>query len=254
MRKFSDISYGGYEMQKIDLWLPEEEEFDIYIHLHGGGMVSGSRKVDPSFPEYLTRRGVGLASVEYRMYPDAKYPDFIEDSAMATAWVKNNIGNYGKCHRIFLGGSSAGGYLSMMLCFDRRWLKAVGMEPMDIAGFFHDAGQPTAHFNVLKYGGVDPRRVIVDETAPLYHIGVDPEYPPMRFIVSDKDMNNRYEQTMLVLSTLKHFEYDQSKISLELRHGTHCLYTEAKMKTAEGESLYGEMIYNFISKCRECRG
>lgn len=246
MRKILDISYGQHNLQKLDLYLPECDEFDLYIHLHGGGMVRGSRKVNEDFPQYLTKRGVGLASVEYRMYPDAKYPDFIEDAASATAWLKNNIGQYGKCNRIFLGGSSAGGYLSMMLCFDRRWLNAVGMEPMDIAGFFHDAGQPTAHFNVLKFSGTDPRRVIIDETAPLYHIGVDKEYPPMRFIVSDNDMKNRYEQTMLVLSTLKHFEYDQSKISLELRHGTHTHYTKPDMKTAEGESLYGEMIYSFI--------
>lgn len=246
MRKYLDIPYGTDEMQKLDLWLPDAEEFDLYIHLHGGGFERGSRKVGPSFPEYLTKRGVGLASVEYRMYPDAKYPDFIEDAASAAAWVKNNMGGYGKCRRIFLGGSSAGGYLSMMLCFDKRWLQAVGMEPMDIAGFFHDAGQPTAHFNLLKYGGTDPRRIIVDETAPLYHIGADPQYPPMRFIVSDNDMKNRYEQTMLVLSTLKHFEYDQSRISLELRHGTHTHYTRPDMKTAEGESLYGEMIHSFI--------
>lgn len=246
MRKFLDIPYGEHQMQKLDLWLPDEGEFDIYIHLHGGGIEKGSRKVNKIFPEYLTKRGVGLASVEYRMYPDAKYPDFIEDSASAAAWVKQNIANYGKCNRIFLGGSSAGGYLSMMLCFDKRWLGAVGMEPMDIAGFFHDAGQPTAHFNVLKYSGIDSRRIIIDQTAPLYHIGVDPEYPPMRFIVSDNDMKNRYEQTMLVLSTLKHFEYDQCKISMKLMQGTHCRYTYPDILTEKGESLFGEMICDFI--------
>ena len=37
-----------------------------------------------------------------------------------------------------------------MLCFDEKYLKAVGMLPTDIAGYIHDAGQPTSHFNVLK--------------------------------------------------------------------------------------------------------
>lgn len=246
MRKIPDISYGNDEMQKLDLWLPDSNEFDIFIYLHGGGLVSGSRRMKEIIPEYLTSHGVALASVEYRMYPDAKYPDFIEDSASATAWVKNNISQYGKCNRIFLGGSSAGGYLSMMLCFDKCWLNAVGMEPMDIAGFFHDAGQPTAHFNVLKFSGTDSRRVIVDDTAPLFHIGTQPEYPPMRFTVSDNDMKNRYEQTMLVLSTLKHFEYDQNKISLDLRHGTHCHYCYPDKLTDDGESLFGTLICDFI--------
>ncbi len=247
MRKIFDLSYGSEEMQKLDLWLPDEGEFDLYIHLHGGGLTNGSRKVDPSFPEYLTNRGIGLCSVEYRMYPSAKYPDFIRDSAAATAYIKEHIGEYGECNRLFLGGSSAGGYLSMMLCFDKRWFNEVGMKPTDIAGYFHDAGQPTAHFNVLKYSGIDSRRVIIDDTAPLYHIGTDPEYSPMRFIVSDNDMKNRYEQTMLVLSTLKHFGYDQEKISHRVCHGTHCKYAHPDQLNEKGESLYGEMIYDFIS-------
>lgn len=247
MRNFFDLPYGEDEMQKLDLWLPDEGDFDLYVNFHGGGIVSGDRKVDPSFPEYLTARGVALCSVEYRMYPNAKYPDFIRDCAKAVAFVKENISKYGNAKRIFVGGSSAGGYLSMMLCFDKSWLAEFGMKPMDIAGFFHDAGQPTAHFNVLKYSGIDSRRIIVDETAPLYHIGVDPEYPPMRFTVSDKDMQNRLEQTELVLSTLRHFGYDMSKISLDLRHGTHCHYTYPDKRNAQGESLFGEMIYNFIS-------
>lgn len=251
MRKIHDVAYGEHQMQKLDLWLPEAEDFDLYIHLHGGGLVNGSRKVDPSFAEYLTSRGIGLCSVEYRMYPDAKYPEFIEDSASATAFIKEHISEYGNCRRIFLGGSSAGGYLSMMLCFDKSRLGAVGMKPTDIAGYFHDAGQPTAHFNVLKNDkGVDSRRIIIDETAPLFHIGVDPEYSPMRFIVSDNDMTNRFEQTMLVLSTLKHFKYDESKISHVVMHGTHCKYTYPDQLNAKGESLFGEMIYDFISSVK----
>lgn len=248
MRKIHDIAYGEHDMQKLDLWLPDGEEFDLYVHLHGGGIVNGSRKTYESFPEYLTKRGIGLCSVEYRMYPDAKYPDFIRDAAAATAFIKEHIGEYGRCGRIFLGGSSAGGYISMMLCFDKRWFSDVGMKPTDIAGYFHDAGQPTAHFNVLKHdAGVDSRRVIIDETAPLFHIGVDPEYSPMRFIVSDNDMKNRYEQTMLVLSTLKHFEYDGSKISHVVMNGTHCNYCREERVTDSGENLFGSMIYDFIS-------
>ena len=182
------------------------------------------------------------------MFPEARYPDFVEDSAAAVAWVKRHIGDYGTSRGIFVGGSSAGGYLSMMLCFDPRYYKAVGLAPEDIAGYIHDAGQPTAHFNVLKYGGVDPRRVIVDETAPLYHIGALPAYPPMHFIVSDGDMQNRYEQTMLVLSTLKHF--GQDAVSLSLMHGGHCAYCSPKknVRNEKGEYALGAIIRDFILK------
>lgn len=65
-----------------------------------------------------------------------------------------------------MGGSSAGGYLSMMLCFDKKYYEAVGVSPSDISGCVHDAGQPTVHFKVLKERGIDSRRIIIDESAP----------------------------------------------------------------------------------------
>lgn len=63
------------------------------------------------------------------------------------------------------------------------------------------------------------------------------------FIVSDKDMKNRYEQTQLAISTLKHFEYDESKIYYRLMHGTHCHYSEK-------EEL-GKIICEFVEQVHE---
>lgn len=246
MRKCFDIPYGPLETQKIDLWLPQAETFDLYVHMHGGGLETGDRRCQEAFPRYLTQRGVGLASVEYRLLPEAAYPAFIEDAAAAAAWVKRNIHAYGRVRRLFVGGSSAGGYLSMMLCFDRRWLAAHGLSPLDFDGFFHDAGQPTAHYNVLKSRGFDPLRVIVDASAPLYHVGEDPQYPPMHFVVSDNDMPNRLEQTRLMLSALKNFGYDMTKLTLELCHGEHTQYYDRL--TPEGESVYGEMVCRALEK------
>ncbi|MBR6792932.1 MAG: hypothetical protein IKM48_01065, partial [Clostridia bacterium] len=135
------------------------------------------------------------------------------------------------------------GYLTMMLCFDKRWLGAHGLSPMDFDGFIHDAGQPTAHFNVLKERGIDSRRVIVDDSAPLYHIGVDEEYPPMLFIVSDNDMENRLEQTQLVISTLKHFGHEREML---LVHGKHCEH--GRVVDEKGVNPFAKMILDFINK------
>ena len=130
----------------------------------------------------------------------------------------------------------------MMLCFDKRYLAHVGHDNSAIAGYFHDAGQPTAHYKVLKMGGSDRRRVIIDETAPRYYVGLLDYYPPMRFIVSDNDIKNRYEQTMLMLSPLRHFghrNFDHLVI-----HGKYCEY--CRKISADGESVLGSMIYDFI--------
>jgi dipeptidyl aminopeptidase/acylaminoacyl peptidase len=245
MRSYIDITYGKLNapLQKLDIHLPDGDgPFPIIVYFHGGGLEEGD-KSNRRTCESLVKLGVGIATVNYRMYPDAKYPEFIEDAAEAVAWVYENIGKYCKYNGIYVGGSSAGGYLSMMLCFDKQWLSKYGISPTDITGFIHNAGQPTAHFNVLKYKGIDPKRVIVDETAPLYHIGVDEKYPPMMFLVADHDMENRYEQTLLTVSTLKHFGHTEPIIKFKVVPGKHTSYGVDE----NGITVLAKLIAEFIN-------
>ena len=192
MREYRNILYGKYgEDTMLDMFLPDSEEFPVLVYFHGGGLENGSRIRQEANAEYLCSKNIGFISVEYRMYPHARFPEFIMDAAAAVAWVKQHIGEYGKCDNIFVGGSSAGGYLSMMLCFDPRYLAPHKIKPTDITGYIHDAGQPTTHFNVLRERGFIAEglkeRIVVDEAAPMYHVGTSKEYSPMLFIISDND-------------------------------------------------------------------
>lgn len=245
MRKLTDIAYGLHPAHKLDLYLPDEGAFDVFVYMHGGGLENGDKAWSDAFGEYVTARGVAVASINYRMYPTAVYPEFVRDSAAAVAWVKKHIGEYGDCRRVFVGGSSAGGYLSMMLCFDKRWLAPYKIDPAEIDGYIHDAGQPTCHFNVLRERGIDSRRVIIDDSAPLYHIGTAEKLAPMLFVVSDNDMENRYEQTKLVISTIKHFRYDMDKVQLREMHGRHCAYTHCTPECPE--SVLAHLICEYIT-------
>ena len=243
MKRIFDVYYTEekHPMQQLRIYLPDAESFPVFVYFHGGGLSAEDRSAGTESMKYLAAHGVAVASVEYRLYPDAKYPEFIEDCAAALAWVKKNFSQYGNVEGVYAGGSSAGGYLSMMLCFNAAYLGAHGIDPTEISGWFHDAGQPTKHFTVLKYSGEDERRVIIDETAPLYYIGTQKDHSPMRFIVSDDDIPGRYEQIMLVLSTLKHFGY--TGFDYKLMHGTHCHYCDI---VSPVKGILGEMILDFI--------
>ncbi len=242
--RYSDAS----ENCLLDVSLPDEPQkgFTTFVYFHGGGLKSGTRRFgEHRLNEYLTDRGIAVVSADYRMYPQAKYPEFIVDAVSAVAWTLKNIASYGGDEKkVFVGGSSAGGYLSMMLCYDRRYYEAQGVDPSVIAGYIHDAGQPTTHFNVCLERGLDTRRLIVDEASPMYYVGLEKEYPPQMFIVSDDDMKNRYEQTMLMLSTLRHFGYDESKFFLKTMHGTHCAY--CGRIDEDGLSAFGKLVYEGI--------
>lgn len=238
-----DIVYK--ENLALDVHLPEREEFDLFVYFHGGGLCAGDKGRKEVFAETLAKGGIATASVNYRMYPDAKYPDFIEDAACAIKWLKDNAKQWGRVKRLFVGGSSAGGYISMMLCFDGRYLADVGMQPTDIDGYIHDAGQPTAHFNVLKELGKDSRRLIVDETAPMYFVGLEEKYAPMLFIVSDNDMFGRYEQTMLMVKTLEHFGHKDT-VFLRVMNGKHCAYVYATDE--QGNGVFANLVLSFVEK------
>ena len=245
MRAYKDILYAPEVSPActLDLFVPETGFDTVFVYFHGGGLEAGSKVCPESFVRDFIERDIALVSAEYRMYPDAVWPDFIRDAASAVRWVCAHISEYGCCKNIYVGGSSAGGYLSMMLCFDPSYYTAAGVEPSRITGYVHDAGQPTAHFRVLRQNGLDSRRLIVDETAPLYFVGTQPDVSPMLFLVADNDMENRYEQTMLLLSTLKHFGLEE-RCTLRVMHGTHCSYTYAEDE--RGKSVFADMVSEYI--------
>ncbi len=239
-----DVVYGqNPTVHLMDFHGEADANRPLFLYFHGGGLETGNRKEADAFAPRLNERGINVASVEYRMYPDAKFPDYLHDGAQAAAFALEQIPNAG----LFLGGSSAGAYITMMLCFDTSYLRGAGVDPASIRGYVHNAGQPTTHFRILKERNLDGRRLIVDDAAPLYYVGLEKEYPPMLFIAADNDMENRLEQTNLLLSTLRHFRYDESKYTLSILHATHCSYVSPK---DHQDPRFADLIARFIASCR----
>lgn len=252
MKIIKNISYTSTnnENQTLNIYLPDKQSFPVFIYFHGGGLVNGSKDHE-TLAQTLTKYGIALVSAEYRMYPNASYPEFIMDAASAIAWTKQHINEYGTCEKICIGGSSAGAYIAMMLCFDKQYLAQHEIAPDDIDMFIFDAGQQTVHFNVLKERGIDSRRILIDEAAPLYHICSERNYPPMFFIVSDNDIPNRIQETELTLSALKNLGHDMSKVKYKIMHGTHTSYDSDIDEN--GDTVSGKLYKDFIlyHSCKE---
>lgn len=209
----------------LDLYIPAgNEAFPLLIFFYGGGLESGSKEDISELAEEFASSGVAVAIPNYRLFPEVAYPVFIEDAARSIAWLKRNIDGYFSCKGIFVGGHSAGAYLAMMLCFDKTYLAKNGIDPDELNGYLFCSGQPTTHFNVLKYRGEDTRKVIIDNDAPICHIRSNGA--PMQIICTDNDVENRLEQTQLLISTLKCFRYEK-EVDFQLLHGyDHCNYMD----------------------------
>ena len=247
MKTILDINYTPFddERHKLDLFVPEGECRATVMWTHGGGLESGSRKGYEAIGAQLCEAGIGFASVEYRMYPEFAFPAFVEDAAQAASWLKGNAARFGLSEKIIIGGSSAGGYLTMMLCFAREYLGRFGLEPEDFTGYFFNAGQPTTHYNILKYRGEDTRLCRVDEAAPIWYVCDERPGRPIQIVCADGDLPARPEQNQLLMATMRHFGYDMSLVRYKLMEGYgHCAYGGVKK---DGRWIMADLIEDFVN-------
>ncbi len=180
------------ERCRLDVYFPvDDREFATVVWFHGGGLTGGNRSV----PEGLKQKGIAVVAANYRLSPQAKSPEYIEDAAAAVAWTFGNIDKYGgSTRRIFVSGHSAGGYLTSMVGLDRRWLAVHGVNADDIAGLIPYSGQSITHFTIRAERGISDKQPVVDEMAPLFHVRNDA--PPMLLITGGRELEllGRYEE------------------------------------------------------------
>ena len=210
---FQDISYktgdslSDYEKErcKLDLYLPKnKKDYPVIVWFHGGGLTGGQKAGGDTtkVAESWANAGIAVASVNYRLSPKVKFPAYIEDGAAAVAWVKKNIATHGGDPKhVFVGGHSAGAYLTMMLGLDAKYLKAVGVETSSLAGLFPVSGQTMTHFAVRQERGLPKDDVIADEAAPIHFARKDA--PPMLLLMGDKDWPARLEENAYFAAILK---------------------------------------------------
>ena len=229
MDLIKNVAYGERVERDhlLDIYLPENKDFKTFVYIHGGGIVEGNKEgVKIPDCEAITKAGYAVVKINYRLYPNAKFPEYLYDAAQAVAWVKEHIKDYGGNGDLIVGGSSAGGYISMMICFDDTYLKAFGVSTKDITAWIFDAGQPTSHFNHLKFDKkIDSRAIVADESAPIYFVRQYDGLAPMLIFAAENDMACRLEQTHMLLKTLKMFGYPEENIKFEYMEGyRHCEY------------------------------
>ena len=242
MKTITDIRYGSRENSLLNLYLPDGACRALVIWFHGGGLEHGSRK-NIRFAEQLALSGVGCASVEYRMYPEAAFPDFLEDAAQAAAYVLERRKEMGDPEKIYISGASAGAWITLMLAMDPSRLEKAGADRKEIAGYISDSAQITTHFNVLRERHMDTRLERIDEAAPIFYLTDACPVDDLLLIWYTDDMPCRPEQNRLFLKALKRFFPERNIRGVELP-GKHC--SGCKEKNEKGTYPYADEVLRFI--------
>ena len=89
MKSFQNINY--YKDQYLDLFLPEKDDFITIIHFHGGGLIEGDKGDTHEFVKHLTKLGFAVATANYSLLTESKFPECVKDAARAVKYVKDNI-------------------------------------------------------------------------------------------------------------------------------------------------------------------
>ena len=133
-----DIAYGPLARQKLDVYRPTTPRADgkSVIFFYGGSWDSGSKDDYIFVGEALAVRGITAILADYRVYPEVRFPTFLEDAAKATRWAADRVGP----DKLFLMGHSAGGHIALMLATNTPYLAAAGVDRMKLRGVIGISG------------------------------------------------------------------------------------------------------------------
>ena len=169
----SALSYGSTPRQKFDLFIPHAPASSAcaIVFLYGGSWQNGDRADYHFAAQGLIKTGCAVAIVDYRLYPEVSYPAFVQDSAAAFVWLKNNAASYGiNPSNIYLAGHSAGAYNVAMVALHPRFLKEAGGRTADIKGVIGLAGPydflPFTSKNIISLFSTAPDA----ETQPVNYV------------------------------------------------------------------------------------
>jgi acetyl esterase/lipase len=135
--RHADIRYGELPRQSLDVYVPTGARGrPTVVFWYGGMWTKGTKEQYRFVGAALANSGYVAILPDYRLYPDVRFPEFIDDGALAVKWAREHASELGGDPRsIFLMGHSAGGHLAATLALDERYLRSVGGDASWIRGW-----------------------------------------------------------------------------------------------------------------------
>jgi acetyl esterase/lipase len=153
VQSYPDLVYStppGFRPLRLDLYKPKEPvgalaERPLVIYVHGGGWRSGHTRHAGAFANWpnvlaaLASKGYVVASVEYRLSGEARFPAAIHDVKTAVRWLRSKARDFGVDRtRVVIWGGSAGAHLAALTA------TSCGVDSLAPTFLAHEPGQPAS--------------------------------------------------------------------------------------------------------------
>lgn len=197
-----DVAYAPGPRGTLDIYRPARPAGPLVVFLYGGSWRTGDKAMFAFVARPLARRGAVVVIPDYRMFPEIRFPAFIEDNAAATAWAIANAAALGADPaRVFVVGHSAGAYDAAMLALDPSYLAAAGSSRDRLAGVVGMAGPydflPSTDPDVIPVFG--PANIPANDAVS----HVDGRNPPLLLLHGDEDTVVRPRNTESLLDRVR---------------------------------------------------
>lgn len=234
-----DIEYAkvGEVPLTLDLYLPHGKAREpLIVWVHGGAWRSGSKKSMPL--SKMIDEGYPIASVDYRLSTQAKFPAQVHDIKAAIRFLRGHGEQWRlSTKKIVVAGDSAGGHLAALVGVSNGNAELEGNVGIDqnqnsdvqgIISFYGAANlttilkQSTPHGLEVRVPAIDlllggqPEAVpeLARLASPVFH--VDRHDPPLLLLHGDQDPQMPINQSLELLGAYKKVK---APVQLELVHG-----------------------------------
>lgn len=266
--RFDNIPYGTVKKwQLLDVYRPKKDgegtvfsKLPVIISVHGGGWVYGTKEVYQFYCMSLAERGFAVVNFNYRLAPEHKFPESIQDTDRVFAWVRENADKYGfDTSHVFAVGDSAGGHMLTLyttMCNSSAYAKVLGFEPskerqaplavaLNCAVFQIDLSENGSPQMKKLMAGLLPKKGTPEESEMVNPLPfMNDMFPPAFVMNANEDQLIAPEQTEVFVAQLDEFRVDHiAKVygtkEKPLDHVFHCnIRTEEAARCNDDECAF----------------
>ncbi len=221
-----DDSIADSSQASLDIYVhdPLTESSPVMVWVHGGGYMAGdkghSKELDPK-PEYFTlKMGYVFVSVNYRLMPEGRYPNGVQDLANALAWVADNIDEFGgDPEQVYLMGHSSGANMAAKVATNPEFLEIAGKGLKLVKGAILVDGNAYA----LEESHINPRVKAYygdkwKTAQPISHVQQGRDIPPFLLLHVAGGSNfgsNSEQQAMALAGKLESRGFRAERVALD---------------------------------------